>query len=83
MTYMDEKDERLWSQLPGTSMQLATRSRMSRSAVQRRLRRWLSEGKVERKTRWLGALAHTNVYYRIEDGTMRSWTREGGRPRKE
>lgn len=56
--------DRVLSVLPGTSREIAQKLGVSVATANRWIRAARDAGKVERKTRHIGSLAHTNVYQR-------------------
>ena len=67
MTLGQKNARRIWAALPGTSKELASRSGLSVTTIQRYLRAWQNEGLVSRHTHWLGFLAHTLIYRKVKE----------------
>ena len=51
--------------LPGTTRDIVQRTGLSPSSIRRLLRTLIDKRIVESRTRWIGPLAHTNVYRRV------------------
>ena len=63
---MTEAEQLVWNALPGPSVGIVYKTRLSLYMVRKILKAWLAEGKVARSTSWHSRQGYTWIYKRAE-----------------